>query len=51
VHTKVQKRLFERQETMFICKIWSVSMLLDPDPHAQYGSGSLTATMNADPDP
>ncbi len=30
-------------ETRFICKFLSISMLLDPDPHSQYGSGSKTA--------
>ncbi len=28
------KSLFERQETRFICKILSFSVLLDPDPHS-----------------
>ncbi len=37
------KSLFERQKTRFICKVWSISMLSDPNPHYQYGSGSKTA--------
>jgi hypothetical protein len=38
------KKAFERQKTWFICKFWSISMLLDLDPHSQYGprSGSTT---------
>jgi hypothetical protein len=40
------KALFEKQETRFICKFWSISMLLDPDPdpHGQnaFESGSTT---------
>ncbi len=33
---------------------WQVTMILDPDPHSQYGSGSRTAKsmrIHADPDP
>jgi hypothetical protein len=37
------KSLFERLKVRFICKFVSISMLLDPDPHSQYGSGSRTA--------
>ncbi len=36
------------------CKLLSVSLLLDPDPHSQYGSGSrITKSMwiHAEPDP
>ncbi len=47
------KNPFERQETRFICYLWSISMLLDPDPHSQYRSGSRTAKsirIHADPD-
>ncbi len=30
------KSLLEKgQETKFICRLWSISMLLDPDPHSQ----------------
>ncbi len=25
-----------------MCTFWSISILLDPDPHSQYGSGSIT---------
>ncbi len=32
--------LFEKQETRFSCYYWSISMLLDPDPHSQCRSGS-----------
>jgi hypothetical protein len=41
-----QKHTYERtkrQETRFICYFGSISMLLDPDPHSQYGFGSRTA--------
>ncbi len=37
-----------------ISKFWSISMLLDPDQHSQYGSGSRTAKrmrISADSDP
>ncbi len=29
------KSLYERQEKRFTCKFWSISMLLNPDPHSQ----------------
>jgi hypothetical protein len=29
---------FERMEFRFDCLFWSISFLLDPDPHSQYGS-------------
>jgi hypothetical protein len=48
------KMLSDRQKTSFICKFWSVFMLLDPDPdlHSQYGSGSRTAkSIRSHPDP
>ncbi len=32
----------QRQKTRFICKFWSISMLLDPDLHSQYDSGFKT---------
>ncbi len=35
--------LFDWQKAKFIFKVWSISMLQDPDPHSQYGSGSVTA--------
>jgi hypothetical protein len=54
------KGLFERQETRFICKFWSIFMLQDPDPdpHSQCGSGTAfpiririqNSQMNADPE-
>jgi hypothetical protein len=50
---KVQKP-FQWYITRFIFKFWSVSMLLDPDLHSQYGSGSRAAKLvriQADPDP
>jgi len=44
IFTKVHRYTshFERQETRFICKFWSISMLPNPDLHSQYGSGSRT---------
>ncbi len=50
---KVQKP-FERLEIRFICKFWSISLLLNPDPHSQNGSGSRRAKskwIHVDPDP
>ncbi len=35
IPTKGKKPFFERQESRLICKLWSVSMFLDPDPHSQ----------------
>jgi hypothetical protein len=32
------------------CKFWSIYLLLDPDPHSQYESGSRRAKIIADPD-
>ncbi len=46
----VHKSLFKSLEIRFIWKFWWISLLLDPDPHSQYGSGSRRATSNADPD-
>ncbi len=45
IPTKVQS-IFERQDTGFICKFWSASLLLDPDPdpHSLYGSDSGSRT-------
>jgi hypothetical protein len=43
------KNLFERQNTRFVCKTWSISVLLDPDPYFHYGSGSKDSHMNVDP--
>ncbi len=36
------KSFFESQKLRFICKFWSIFMVLDPDPdpHCQYRSGS-----------
>jgi hypothetical protein len=31
-----------RQENSFIYLFWPISMLRDPDPQSQYGSGSRT---------
>ncbi len=39
------KNLLERLKIRFICKFCSVSLLLDPDPHSQYGSGSRNAVI------
>jgi hypothetical protein len=53
VPKKVQK-IFYRQKIRFLCKLWPISMLLDPDPHSQYGSGSKTAKrirIYVDPEP
>jgi hypothetical protein len=36
-------KAFERNETRFILKFCSISMLLDPYPHSHYGSGLWTA--------
>jgi hypothetical protein len=43
--TKVLKQVL-KAVTRFICKLWSNTMLLDPDPdsHSQYGSGSVSRT-------
>ncbi len=38
---------FERLEIRFICQFWSVSLLLDPDSHSQYGSGSVSRRENS----
>ncbi len=32
-------------EIRVICKLWTISLLLDPDPHSQYGSGSRRAKL------
>ncbi len=34
------KSLFERLEIRLLCLFWSIFMLVDPNPHSQYGSGS-----------
>ncbi len=50
IPTKVQKP-FWKAKTRFICKFWSISIILDldPNPHSQYGSGSkIGSQMNAD---
>jgi hypothetical protein len=39
------KYFFERLEIGFICKFWSISLLLDPDPHSQCGSGTGSTTL------
>jgi hypothetical protein len=31
----MEKSFFKRQESRIIFKFWSISMLLDPDPHSQ----------------
>ncbi len=43
-HTTRSLRLLEKQKTRFTCKFWSISMLLDPDPHFKDGSGSDSRT-------
>ncbi len=40
---KTYETYFERLEIRFISKFWSFSLLLDPDQHSQYGSGSKGA--------
>jgi hypothetical protein len=48
------KGFFERLEIRFVGKYWSISLLLDPDPHSQYGTGCRRAKsmrFQADPDP
>jgi len=39
----------KKAENQFFCKFWSISMLLDPDPHFQYGSGFTTQLVSACP--
>ncbi len=42
------------QKPRFICKIWPIFILLDPDPQSQFGTGSKTTKwvrMQVDPDP
>jgi hypothetical protein len=41
---RTHKSLLERQKTRFVCKVWPISMLLDPDPRSQYGSGPGSKT-------
>ncbi len=35
----------ERLEIRFICSCWSISLILDPDPPSQYGSGIRRAKL------
>jgi hypothetical protein len=41
------KSHFESLEIGLICAFWSISLLLDPDPHSQYESQE--SQINADP--
>ncbi len=41
--TKGTKAFLKDRKSGFICKFWSMSILLDPDAYSQYGSGSRTA--------
>jgi hypothetical protein len=43
--TNLYKSTFERLEIRFICLFWSMSLLLDPDPHSQYEYGYRKAKL------